>query len=146
MIVLLPPGHHHVNVAHLFIYFDDEDDFVVAINSNFFSFFSPPFVHLDVRVPVQSARVRCRTRPPARAVLNPSSTPPPSSLSFFQRAGVVLLGGQRLRRVAAAGGPGHSRRAGDPCDGGPGPGEGAVPGRRADVQGVRPQQIHVSCV
>lgn len=62
-----------MNVAHLFIYFDDEDDSVVAINSNFFSFFSPPFVHLDVRVLVQSARVRCRTRPPAQAVLNPSS-------------------------------------------------------------------------
>lgn len=72
--------------------------------------------------------------------LYPSVRPFPS---FFQGAGVLLLGGQRLRRLSAAGGPRHPHGAGEPCDGRSGPSEGTAQGRHVDVQGVRQEQIHV---
>lgn len=67
----------------------------------------------------------------------------PSFSLFFQGASVLLLGGQRLRRLSAAGGPRHPHGVGEPCDGRSGPSEGTAQGRHVDVQGVRQEQIHV---
>lgn len=71
--------------------------------------------------------------------VNAVSSPVPS-----QGAGVLLPGRQRLQGLHAPGGPGQPRRVREPRADRPGPGEGAVQGGHADVQGVHQEQIHVS--
>lgn len=68
----------------------------------------------------------------------------PSSFALpLQRAGVLLPGGQHIRRCSSTGQQRQPRCVWEPCDGGSGPGEGAMQGRHVDVQRIREEQIHV---